>query len=133
MILEKIEEIFKPKLDDEYYKYIETSSIKKIKDNIYEINWIIFYKDSFANPYHMSGKRLDISDIITNVKRVVTIDNILDNNNINNINNINFILEDLLSDNPKTTIEDIREQNGLDQGFEKIYRLNREYYINKKK
>ena len=68
-IIEQINEIFKPYLDNEEYDFIEMSSIKHIKESIYEVTWMVKSKfETSYSPISWHGTRLDLKDIVRDNK-----------------------------------------------------------------
>ena len=67
--IKRLEEALKHHLEDEYSQFIELSSIKKIKDSIYEVNWMASVINFYSySPIHLYGKRIDLKDIIRDNK-----------------------------------------------------------------
>ena len=57
--IKRLEEALKHHLEDEYSQFIELSSIKKIKDSIYEVNWMASVINFYSySPIHLLVKEL---------------------------------------------------------------------------
>ena len=68
-IIEQINEIFKPYLDNEEVEFVEMSSIKHIREAIYEVTWMAKSKfETSYSPISWNGTRLDLKDIVRDNK-----------------------------------------------------------------
>lgn len=105
-IIEQINKIFKPYLDSEEVEFVEMSSIKHIREAIYEVTWMAKSKfETSYSPISWQGTRLDLKDIIRDNKLKVLLGEEVFDLNIN--------------------IDDIRESMGLKCGNERLTELRR--------
>lgn len=121
-MIEELNKLFAPLINDDegYHQFLELISIKKIKDTLFDINFLakVHTLDNKID-IRWNGCRVDIKPILRELKLEILTGN---NKNID-------IFEDLQKNNPSINIEEITGKNGS----ERLNEVRLEYLMSSSK